>query len=188
MKTRVYLLLLFISIFGATFAQESTSSGEKKVWYGVKFGLDATTETKNFEDLTNQLQGNYQAGIFVQFGKRLYIQPELYYASYKVESSDESTEATTTSKNFVKAPLLVGLKLIDIGLVAAHIDAGTTYTKQLTSGSTGTFKWTLGVGAYVLGFITADIRYQFQNKINSQEVEDLINNGGTVSLTVGIRL
>lgn len=169
-----------------TFAQDdSSTTSEKNFWYGFKFGLDASSKTTTFESIQDQLKGNYQIGAFMQFGRKLYFQPEIYYASYSVNSDSGST----SSIGFVKAPLLVGLQLFDIGLVSAHINAGTTYVKQLANTETSSyFKWTIGVGANVLGFINADIRYLFNNNIDVTEVQDVITNGGTVNLTVGLRL
>lgn len=182
MKSKVILITLLLAISTLLLAQDESSTKEKKVWYGIKFGLDASTSTASLEDLQSQLQGNYQVGLFVQLGKKLYFQPEIYYASYTTSDSAEPIK-------YVKAPLLVGLQILDIGLVSLHINGGSTFTKPLSDTTTsGSFKWTLGVGANVLGFINADIRYIFQNNIDPSEVEDLITNGGMVNLTVGLRL
>ena len=94
--------MLFVSISSLMVAQNDDSTDDKKFWWGPKFGLDASSETANFPELTNQLKGNYQAGFFLQFVEKLYFQPEFYYASYKT-----GTNNTTSSINFIKIPLMV---------------------------------------------------------------------------------
>jgi hypothetical protein len=191
MKTRVFFLVLFVVATLFVFGQDGENAKVKKFWYGFKFGLDADSKTTNIDELQEQLKGNCQAGVFMQFGRKLYLQPELYYSTYKISESGLSLSGnnTATSINYIKAPILIGLKFLDLGLVAAHIDGGATFLKELdNSQSDITYKWTVGAGVYVLGFITADVRYQFQNKVNATEIQDLISNGGTVNLTVGIRL
>lgn len=196
MKSRTFLLVAFAAFSMLVMAQGSENSGAKKFWYGFKFGLDADSKTVKLEDLKQQLKGNYQAGLFLQFGRKLYFQPEIYYSSYKIvgEASVVTSEGTSGTENisknidYLKAPMLLGLKFIDLGLVAVHIDGGATFMKELNDQSDLTHKWTVGAGCYFLGFITADLRYQFQNKVNSEEINSLISDGGTVNLTVGIRL
>ena len=84
---------------------------------------------------------------------------------------------------------MLGVRILDIGLVSIHATGGPTYIKQLADyETTGKFRWELGAGLNLLGFITTDLRYTFQNKINTTEIEDLITNGGMVNLTVGLRL
>jgi len=184
MKTKIIIMMLFVSISSLMVAQDDDSSDEKKTWWGPKFGLDLSTSTTNLSGITDQLKGNYQAGIFFQFGEKLYLQPELYYSSYKTENGNSSS-----SINFVKMPLMLGVRILDIGLVSIHAMGGPTYIKQLADyETTGKFRWELGAGVNVLGFITTDLRYTFQNKINTTEIEDLITNGGMVNLTVGLRL
>lgn len=181
-KSIFILSILFLSI--GISAQDTK---ESKFWWGPKFGLDVSTSTANLDQLTSQLNGNYQAGIFMQFGKKLYFQPEIYYAKYFIENSGSSN----SSLKFVKIPLMVGLKFLDIGLVSLHANAGPTYTKQLGNDqASGNFKWGVGAGANVLGFITTDLRYTFQRSDVSgvEEIENLISNGGMINLTVGLRL
>lgn len=173
MKTKILILFLLASFYAVS------QNSSKKFWYGLRFGLDACTN--NLDQLQEQLQGNYQIGIFTQIGNKLYLQPEVYYASYKTSSNEI---------NSIKAPLLVGVRFLDLGVVSTDLTGGTTYTKILadSNNNNGTFKWTLGLGADFLGFLTTDIRYQFANHVNSSEIQDLIDNGGMVNITVGVKL
>ncbi len=180
-KHFLLLALLFVSIF--IFAQDE-SKNDKKFWLGPKFGLDVATSTADIASLTDQLKQNYQIGLFMQIGKKLYFQPELYYSSY-------TTNPTTNAKiNYFKMPLMAGWKFLDIGLISLHLNAGPTYLKQLESEEKGVINWEIGAGANILGFITTDLRYTFQKGSTSgiTQVEQLITNGGMVNLTVGLRL
>lgn len=182
MKSKILFLTLLLGFASMVYAQDEANTKPKKFWYGIKFGLDANTATNSLQDIQDQLKGNYQVGAFVQMGRKLYFQPEIYYASY-------NTEDSTTPITFVKAPILLGLQLLDIGLISVHINGGTTYIKQLkVENAQSSFKWTAGVGANVLGFITADLRYIFKGDVDPSEIQDIITNGGTVNLTVGLRL
>jgi hypothetical protein len=188
MKSKILFLTLLLGLASMVYAQDEATTKPKKFWYGIKFGLDATTSTNSVTSLQDQLKGNYQFGGFLQFGRKLYFQPEIYYASYSTET-EGTDESTTEPITFVKAPILLGLQLLDIGLVSVHINGGTTYIKQLkVDNAQSTFKWTVGAGANVLGFITADVRYIFQGNVDPNEIQDLITNGGMVNLTVGLRL
>ena len=184
MKTKIILMMLTFSISFSIYAQDAKNSDDDSFKWGPKFGLDLSSSTANFNSISEQLKGNYQAGIFFQLGKKLYLQPEFYYSSYMTESGNSSS-----SINFFKAPLMVGYKFLDIELISLHVMGGPTYIKQLADyETTGKFKWELGLGANIFDFITTDLRYTFQNQINTTEIQDLITNGGMVNLTVGLRL
>lgn len=174
-------IMLFISIFSKA---EDDSKDDKKFWLGPKFGLDATTTTNSLSSLTDKLQQNFQVGMFLQLGKKIYFQPEIYYTSY-------TTNAATNSKiNFVKLPLMLGWQLFDIGFVSLHLNAGPTYMKKLDSTDKAMINLEAGAGLNLLGFITTDLRYTFQKGSTNgfTQVEQLITNGGMVNLTVGLRL
>jgi hypothetical protein len=173
-----YLLLLLLGLSAYLFAQDE-SKDEKKFWLGPKFGLDVSSSTADLNSLSDQLKQNYQVGMFLQLGKKIYFQPEIYYASY--------TTNQTTKINYVKAPMMLGWQIFDIGLISLHLNGGPSYLKQLDSTEKAVINWELGAGVNILGFITTDLRYTFQ-KGSITQVEQLITNGGMVNLTVGLRL
>ena len=178
-----YLLVLLLGLSACLFAQDD-SKDEKKFWLGPKFGLDVSSSTADLNSLTDQLKQNYQVGMFLQLGKKIYFQPEIYYASY-------TTNPTTNAKiNYVKAPMMLGWQIFDIGLISLHLNGGPSYLKQLDSTEKAVINWELGAGVNVLGFITTDLRYTFQKGSTTgiTQVEQLITNGGMVNLTVGLRL
>ena len=91
MKTRFILFsLFFLSLSLIGFAQDDVTKVEKpkaKIWFGPKVGLDLAHFTTDVNEITTQFGSNYQAGIFFQFGEKLYLQPEIYYASTKTSDS-----------------------------------------------------------------------------------------------------
>lgn len=185
MKTRsVFFTLFFLSVTLVGYAQESTTTEKPKakIWFGPKFGLDITHFTTDVNEITNQLGGNYQAGLLCQIGETLYLQPEIYYASYKIDSISRT--------NFVKIPIMLGLKFLDIGLLSLHLNGGPLFSFQLdnTDRITGnqTLNWQLGAGADILGFITADLRYTLvPGKSISDQVSSITSSG--LNLTVGLK-
>lgn len=198
MKTRSILfslLLLSLSLIG--FAQETTtittttSSEDEKpkanIWFGPKFGLDLAHFTTDVNEVTGQLSSNYQAGLFCQIGKTLYLQPELYYSSYSIKSFQGQDSVKVNS---IKCPIMVGLKFLDIGLVSLHLNGGPQFRFQLddTDKITGAMQvdWQVGAGLDVLGFITADLRYTLVQGVSFAQQIDKI---GTVplNLTVGLK-
>lgn len=181
-----YLMLIALGLVSLhTWAADNEEKEkDKKLWFGPKFGLDVVSSTSNIAGLTEQLKNNYQLGFFAQLGEKYYLKPEIYYASY-------TTDAVTAVKiNYLKAPMMLGVRLFDIGLLSLHLNGGPSYLKQLDSDAAGVWNWEAGVGVGVLGFITTDLRYTFQKGTSSgiTQIEQLINNGGMLNLTVGLRL
>jgi hypothetical protein len=131
---------------------------------GLDLGLDVILTTSDINGITEQLKGNYQAGIMVQWGKTIYLQPEVYYSSYKITQ--------TSSMNFVKVPVMVGLKFLDLGLISTHVMGGPMYSMLLDNKDNLTgansLNWQVGAGVDILGFITADLRYT----LNDQSIAD----------------
>lgn len=182
MKLRVLLTVALFCVGFSMFAEDD-SKDDKKVWFGPKFGLDVLSTTSDLTSLTDQLKGNYQVGCFLQMGKKIYFQPELYYSSYT------TNVATNAKVNYVKAPLMLGLQVFDIGLVSLHLNGGPSYLKKLDSTEKGLVNWEVGAGVNVLGFITTDLRYTIKkNSSTATQFEELISNGGMLNLTVGLRL
>jgi hypothetical protein len=192
MKTKsLFLSLFLVSLSVIGYAQDaSTTTVEKpkaKIWFGPKFGLDLTNFTTNVTDITNQLGTNYQAGLLCQIGEKLYLQPEIYYASYKTAAGTADSSRT----NFIKAPIMLGVRILDIGLVSVHIMGGPQFSLQLDNKDqlTGaqTLTWQVGAGADVLGFITADLRYTIQSGSIATQVQNFSLDKTGLNLTVGLK-
>ena len=198
MKTKFFLLCLFLVSFSVIgYAQDETSTTttestpvekpKPKIWFGPKFGLDLSHFTSDVNNIKSQLGSNYQAGIMVQFGEKLYLQPEAYYASYK-----SMTGVADSARNFIKVPVMAGLRFFNIGLISLHLMGGPQFIFQLDNKDklTGnqTLSWQVGAGADVLGFITADLRYTIQpNQTASTQIQNFSLNSTGLNLTVGLK-
>jgi hypothetical protein len=188
LKALFALVLVFFSIGLFAQEEETTTSTpptkESNVWFGPRFGLDIISTTADLDGISDQLKGNYQAGMMVQWGKTFYLQPELYYASYKI------TE--TNSMNFIKIPVMVGFKFLDLGLFSTHIMGGPMYSMLLDNKDhlTGanSLNWQVGAGLDILGFITADLRYTLNDKSIADQVTQLSTTASTLNLTVGLKI
>lgn len=195
MKTKYFLGLLMISFSFVVFAQDEQSNvstsptKQPKFWIGPKFGLDVSSTTNNINSVTNQLQSNYQAGILLQFGRTLYIQPEIYYVSVK---EDIAGTTDTKSVNSIRVPLMLGLRFLDLGLFSLHIMGGPAYSLKLdnTDRLTGekAFSWQVGAGVDVLGFITGDLRYTLIDNMSiADQVTRFTSSPTNLNLTVGLK-
>lgn len=187
-------LLIFASL--QVFAQDSNSeptsapAKKHKFWIGPKFGLDMSPVTFNFNDIKSQLNMNYQAGLLFQYGRTIYIQPEVYYASYKI--SAENAE-TSSSVNFIKVPAMLGLRFLNLGLFSLHVMGGPAFSFQLKDNDAfsgnNTFAWQIGAGVDVLGFITTDVRYTLREGVSiADQVSQFDKETSTLNVTVGLKL
>lgn len=155
---------LLASAFFACFSASAQSFS-----YGVKAGFDANTSSKPVE------LDAYQAGMFLQFGGRLYVQPEAYFC---LQSGSMKAE-----NSYLRVPLLVGYQLFDLKVVGMHLMVGPTFNKQLVSGAGGVFTWGFGGGLDFFHFLTTDLRYSFK-----RENQSLLINSSRLNLTFGVRL
>jgi len=189
MKTKL-LILIFVAVSGM-FAYSQSNSDEKFYFrYGPKFGLNLNADLNNLpsnvDQVTSQLQGNYQIGGFLQMGKRLYFQPEFHYAVQKVQNGDQ---IDTFEK--LKVPVHIGLKFFDIGLLSLHVSGGAMYTHnsgEAFAFDTEKLEYQLGAGIDIFDFITTDLRYTLrQGRTFAEQISDFQENGGIINLTVGLK-
>ena len=164
---------------------------KNKFWMGPKFGLDLSPV--KFNEIGSQLSSNYQIGIMLQYGNKLYFQPEVYYSSYKTNTNGVTGADLKKTVNFIKVPVLVGLKFLDLGLFSLHIKTGPSLTFKLddNDGVSGnnTFAWQVGTGVDILGFITTDIRYTMIKGVSlGDQINNFSRNTSMLNLTVGLRL
>jgi hypothetical protein len=191
MKAKIFLLLL---LFGTTFqlaAQEETETKKSYFKFGPKVGLDLNTNLNNLPSgtqLSDELKGNYQFGAFMQFGKRLYFQPEFMYAV--INTTDEQDEQVALE--YYKVPVHIGVKFFDIGLLSLHVSGGAIFTHK--GGDAFSFgkekiNYQIGAGVDVFDFITTDLRYTLKKGVSlADQINDFTTNGGTINVTVGLKL
>lgn len=118
------IFLFFICIFLSTGLLAQLSFGPKIGYNSAKLSLDS-------DEITSDLKNNFQYGIFVRIGTKIYIQPELYYVT---QGSIFKTPANSTLSEFnqevklktIQMPLMIGFKLINLKLFNFRIFAGPT--------------------------------------------------------------
>ena len=166
-------------------------------WFGPKFGLDMPELTTDPDQIKSLLQtSNYQAGFFMQFGRNFYFQPEFYYSVHK--SGLTSTNQPKLITNSLEIPLLFGIRLINLGVISAHIMGGPEFSIFLSETrntrnycrcrDASNFSLQGGGGIDLLGFITVDVRYSvpMENLIGYHV--DQYSWGNAVNVTVGLKL
>jgi len=170
---------------------ETTKADKKKnIWFGPKFGMDISHFSYNAGDLQNDLSGNYQFGLLARFGKKLYLQPEIMYATYK--SATYATDSTRL--NYLKIPLMLGWRIINLGILSVHLKGGPQFSFQLADKdklipNSKKLSWQLGAGVDLLGFITTDLRYTLQpRKSIAEQIDGFDPNSTGLNLTVGLKL
>ncbi len=112
------ILILLIVIFAAL-------DNYGQFTLGPKIGYTTSKLSTDFDDIKESARSNFQVGVFARFGKKLYVQPEFYYATSGGVLKVEGTELKETikMKNLV-VPVLVGFKLIDAKVFNLRIMAG----------------------------------------------------------------
>ncbi|GAB1414748.1 hypothetical protein MASR2M117_01540 [Paludibacter sp.] len=194
MKSKFIYLLAFLAINLNCFAgiNDDDSGSSKKLYlkFGPKYGSNFNVDFKNFpatfNDFSTHLKNQYQIGGFVQFGRKLYIQPEFHYCVTTIMNGTEPE-----LKESFQVPLHVGLKFFNIGLLSLHISGGAVYSQQ----SDETFSFTkdnigyqLGAGVDIFDFITTDVRYTLKSNMTlGEQISDLQSNGGMFNVTVGLK-
>ena len=182
-------LLTFSTI---SYAQDKSRAN---FWFGPKVGVDLATPTVDQDDIESQVASNFQAGIFMQFGRKFYLQPEIYYATQKQEYDDDGT-VTEATVNSLRIPFMLGMRVINLGLVSAHVMAGPSASFLLNesapdpSGPRAKSKFTLqgGGGVDALGFLTLDVRYAVDlGGSTNDQIKQLRWDSG-VNVTLGIKL
>ncbi len=189
MQARIWITVILLTGFLALYGQNNKKSYFK---IGPKLGLDLNADINNLpsgEEIIGQLEGNNQVGIFMQFGKRFYFQPELMYAVQNFTN----TQGVRENNKYIRIPVHAGIKFLDIGLLSLHLSGGALYTHILESDaggfSAGNINYQIGAGIDLFDFITTDVRYTLTKGVSvMDQLSDFANQGGIVNLTVGLKL
>jgi hypothetical protein len=145
--------------------------------FGLKLGANFSKMSTNIDTMSASMKPGFQIGAFVRFGKRFYVQPEVYYnlggGSFTGDSTSWKQDIVIGS---VDIPVLVGFKLLNAKIVNIRILGGplvsfVTNTKvkdvnditgPITSADLNNVNWGIQAGAGVdVLFLTLDIRYQW---------------------------
>ena len=178
---KVILALTFILIVttGATY-------GQLNIKIGPKIGFNASSLHSNIDSITTQFKSGLQFGVFVRLGKKVYLQPELYYTTQggilKSGSSNVKQFEQNVKLGSLDVPVLVGISFINSELLNVRVLAGpvASFVVNKTIAESGVISpikeaniknvnWYIQAGAGVdVWKFTLDIRYQIGlNKIIS---------------------
>lgn len=187
-----FMCILFVGTAKAQEQSEADASLNKPhFWWGPKIGVDLVSATANKDAIKSQFDTNSQYGIFFQFGRTFYFQPEFYYAVQK-ETFTVNTVAHETKVKSLRIPMMLGLRIINLKIISAHVMAGPTASfflsesVETTDRQKSSFMLQGGAGADLFGFITLDIRYG----VNLNEAKDQIsqlNWKSGVNMTLGLK-
>ncbi|MCD4746227.1 MAG: PorT family protein [Bacteroidales bacterium] len=155
---------------------------------GIKGGFTSAKLTTDKSEIKDNLKNGFLAGAFIRLkGKKIYLQPEVYFAikggelkydQTLVPNQPESSITQTVKLNTIDVPVMLGYKMIDTKLFNFRIHAGPVASfivnkdfefsingeKQETDDDDISLKnaiWglQLGAGVDVLMF-TLDVRYE----------------------------
>ncbi len=173
------ILILAFSTGGVTY-------GQLNLKIGPKVGFNASQLHTNIDSISSQFKSGFQFGIFVRMGKKVYLQPELYYTTQGGVFESSSTSVKQWEQNIklgsLDVPVLIGASFVNSKLLNVRILAGPVASfivnKKITdSGVIGPItnadiknvNWYIQAGAGVdIWKFTLDFRYQIGlNKIIS---------------------
>jgi hypothetical protein len=167
---------------------------------GPKIGYSASKLSTDFDTIKESAKNNFQIGAFMRFGKKLYLQPEVVYATsggtLKLEGTDVKEEIKL---NNLYVPVLVGYKLINAKVLNLRVLAGPvanfilnktidfnqSYPAPVQEADLKNIAWGMDVGAGVdVFFLTLDLRYEFglNNIYNGTDSQSIKSNVFIVSL------
>jgi hypothetical protein len=190
-----FFFLLFL-ISGTAIAQEQSEAdaalNKPHFWWGPKIGVDLVHPTANSDEVLTQFKSSSQYGVFFEFGRKFYFQPELYFATVR----EDNIDGVTNKVHSLRIPLMLGLRIFNLKVISAHLMAGPSASFLLSETAPvpsqnrqkTNFMLQGGAGADFLGFLTLDIRYGVNlNGSTSEEISQLNWKSG-VNMTLGVKI
>ena len=163
------LILLFVLFLSA-----EVSYGQFA--FGLKLGYNASKLHTSLDSVKSSFGSGFHIGAFARIGKKVYLQPELYYTLQgSVFTSNISNWKQKITIGTLDIPVLVGFKIIDLKAVNWRIMAGpmasfivnskiknvNSAINPVTSADLQKTNWYIQAGTGVdFLFLTFDVRYQ----------------------------
>jgi hypothetical protein len=145
--------------------------------FGPKIGYNTSKLSTDLDSISESLKHNFQIGAFARFGKKLYLQPEIFYATSGGTLKREGTTLKEEVKiNNLSIPVLVGFKIINAKVINLRVMAGPVanfilgtkvtadelVTDPLQDSDFKKASWGMDLGAGVdVFFLTLDVRYEW---------------------------
>ena len=167
MKRLLLILSLIVLTTAGSFAQ--------KINFGPKIGYAASKISTDIPDVKESAKHNFMVGIFLRFGNKLYIQPEIMYHTSGGTLDSAGLKQEIKFKN-LDVPLMIGIKPMNLKVFNLRLMGGPVASfvmdKQIKFNDlihdplqAADFKnviWRIDVGVGVdILFLTLDVRYEF---------------------------
>lgn len=183
-----------------------TSLGFAQFTIGPKLGYNASKLSTSIDTISSDFRSGFQVGAFVRIGKKLYVQPELYYTTqggvFESNASDWEQKVRIGSLDL---PVLIGFKLINAKVVNLRILAGplasfvVNKSVKDAGGALGPVKdadinnvnWAIQTGLGLdLFLLTLDVRYQIglNNLINDIENVNSSSKNNVWVISLGFKI
>jgi len=176
---KTFLILCLVVVSAMVFGQFTI---------GPKIGYNASKLSTNLDTIKSNFRSGFQFGLFARLGKRVYVQPELYYTTQGgVFESNLNNWKQTVKLGSLDVPVLVGFKLLDnenlnlrilAGPMASfvvnnNIDEAGGVTGPIKDADINSVNWAIQAGTGIdLWFLTFDIRYQIGLNNLIKEISD----------------
>jgi hypothetical protein len=171
---------------------------------GIKAGYATSKLNTDIDDITEDIKHNFQFGAFARLGKRLYVQPEVYYA----QSGGTLQVSGTNEEEHIKfnnlcVPVMLGFRIINGEKINFRIMAGPTANfivskkfsgdeviETLDEGDFKSIAWGLDAGLGVdLWFLAVDVRYEWGlNDIYEPPVNDETMKSNIFIVSLGFKI
>lgn len=162
--------------------------------FGIKAGYNASKLSTNIDSIKTSINSGFHVGLFARIGKKLHLQPEIYYTLSGSVFENEGKLNTSNWKQKINihtldVPVLVGFKMVGTKSFNWRINAGPVASivigkkikdlnaneqiVKLTEPDLSTVNWAMQVGTGIdLWLVTLDVRYQFGlNKVIKEFVD-----------------
>lgn len=188
---RIVLIAITLMITGMSYGQ---------FHIGPQIGYTASNLTLNVDSISNSLKSNFLVGVFMRFGKKIYVQPEVNWLTqgsvFKYPSIDNlSPVEQNVTLSTIQVPINVGWRIINLKVVNIRIFAGIAanffidkkvdfldpddYPNALKDADFKNMQWQWDVGAGVdILMFAVDVKYM--GGINNI-LDNVQYNNGTVT-------
>lgn len=168
-KLSLYLIMCLVGLCGlSTYAQSP-------VHFGIKASANFTEMHTNIKDYSSKSAMGYGIGavVRVDMGK-LYLQPELLFVEKNAKFKSATSEEVNTAMKHIEFPLVLGLKIIDAGIVNVRIFGGGVYNYMIQDNFS-----TAAVGDAFKDFNKSNLGYRFGAGVDLGKLTvDLSYDGG----------
>ncbi len=174
---------------------------------GLKGAVSMSSLSTDLEDYENAFKTGFQAGAYLRIGKKLHLQPEVYFAgksgelTYDIKAEGPAlTVKETVTLSTVDVPLLLGYTILNPPAVKIRLQAGPVASFVLNKDFDVTLNgiseepddaykdawndmnWAMQFGAGVdVLFLTIDLRYELGLTNMYSKPEEGISNIETVN-------